>query len=156
MYPIYYGLADIQRCAGVSWLKDGGSMHPAEERTMWRKGKMIRLRQEKASMFGADRARARVDDTQLRGRQCLHSPRLQSPFPGHREARGGATGLLCYVQPGRGQVQGSRGKPGWCYYWTSEMHTDTRGAREALVMEVRSKQIGVLGNKSCQKQLKNS
>lgn len=88
MHPICYGLADIQRCVGVSWLKDGGSMHPAEGRTMWRKGKMIRLRQEKASMFGADRVRARVDDTQLRGRQCPHSPRLQSPFPGHREARG--------------------------------------------------------------------
>ena len=67
-------------------------MHPAEERTLWRKEKMTHLRQEKASKFRADRARARVDDTQPRGRQCPHSPCLQSPFPGHREARGAPLG----------------------------------------------------------------
>ena len=39
MHPVCYGLADIQRYAGFSWVKDGGNMHPAEERTTWMKEK---------------------------------------------------------------------------------------------------------------------
>lgn len=59
-------------------------------------------------MFGADRARARVDDTQLRGRQCPHSPRLQSLFPGQGKPEGHHwAALLCSAWQGPGAgVQG--------------------------------------------------
>ena len=156
MHPICYGLAAIQRCAGISWLKDGGSMHPAEERTMWSKQKNdtseVGEGQHVWSRQGKGKGRRHTAERQAVPAQ----PLLAVSLPWAQGSQRRATGLLCCVQPGRGQVQGSRGKSGWCY-WTREMHADIRGAREALVVEVLgSKQLGVLENKSCQKQLKNS
>lgn len=155
MHPICYGLADIQRCAGISWLKDGGSMHPAEERTMCSKRKSdtseVGEGQHVRSRQGKGKGRRHTAERQAVPAQ----PLLAVSLPWAQGSQRRATGLLCCVQPGRGQVQGSRGKSGWCY-WTREMHADIRGARVALVVEVLgSKQLGVLENKSCQKQLKN-
>ena len=76
------------------------------------RGKMTHLRQEKASMFGADRARARVDDTQPRGRQCPHSPCLQSPFPEHREARGAPLGCSTVFNLAGARCRGAGGSQG--------------------------------------------
>lgn len=148
MHPICYGLAAIQRCAGISWLKDGGSMHPAEERTMWSKQKNdtseVGEGQHVWSRQGKGKGRRHTAERQAVPAQ----PLLAVSLPWAQGSQRRATGLLCCVQPGRGQVQGSRGKSGWCY-WTREMHADMRcsggfgggGVREQTVGGVREQKL---------------
>ena len=102
-------------------------------------GKITHLRHEKASVSGADGAKARVNETEPRGRQSPHGPCLQSPSRGRREARSvfSLAGARC---------RGPGGKLGPCC-WTRGTHTDTRDAQEASLMG----QMGVSRSKSCQK-----
>lgn len=96
-------------------------------------GKMMRLRNEKASVVGADGVRAGVEKTELRGRQGAQHSDLAVSFP---RALGSQRCHHLAALPHsawQGQDQRPRGRLGW-HWWMREVHTDMTSAQEALVM----------------------